>query len=272
MQSPSSKLLGQIAVPVERWQADGSERATDNIAQETPIALVYNGIAHVVMMATPDYLDDFALGFSLSEGILAAPSELYAVDIAERDNGIEIAMTISAERCAGLKERRRNLTGRTGCGLCGAESLQQAIRPPPRVRDSARFAQVALQRAVALLAHYQPLQEATGAVHAAAWCRADGAIVLAREDVGRHNALDKLIGSIARQTQPHDQDFLMVSSRASYEMVAKAASAGFQLLAAISAPTSLAVTLAEQAGITLVGFARPGRHSIYTHPQRLYAG
>jgi FdhD protein len=263
---------GNHSVPVLRWPPAGNGRGDDCIAHETPVALVYNGIAHVVMMATPLDLEDFALGFSLTEGILAKPTELYAVECTEQADGIELAMTISAERFAGVKERRRNLTGRTGCGLCGAESLQQALRPLQPLTGTAVFTHEAVQRAVLALQQHQPLQEHTGAVHAAAWCSAQGDILLVREDVGRHNALDKLIGAIARQSQPHAQDFLLISSRASYEMVAKAASAGFQLLAAISAPTTLAIQLAEQAGLTLVGFARPGRHSIYTHPQRLQAG
>ena len=255
------------AAAVVRWQAGHCEQGRDRVARECAVALVYNGIAHAVMMMTPDYLADFALGFSLSEGLVETPDELYSVDIETCERGIEIAMTLSARRFAALKDTRRNLTGRTGCGLCGALSLEQAVREPRRVQNDFYFSHAALQRAVAQLDAHQPLQALTGAVHAAAWCDARGAIVLVREDVGRHNALDKLIGALARQSR--SAGFLLLSSRASYEMVVKAASAGVQMMAAMSAPTALAIELADCAGITLVGFARPGRHSIYTHPQRL---
>lgn len=251
---------------------------TDQVAQETAVALVYNGVSHVVMMVSPADLEDFALGFSLSEGILETPAQLYDVECSETDGGIEIALTISSERFALLKDQRRNLTGRTGCGLCGAESLAQAVRPPTPVTHSVKITQQAIQRAVATLGDNQPLQTLTGAVHGAAWCNRDGDIVLLREDVGRHNALDKLIGALSRQGVGGDrkwspaEGFALISSRASYEMVTKAGRMGIEVLVAVSAPTTLAIEFATAAGLTLVGFARPGRHMLYTSTERVIAG
>jgi formate dehydrogenase accessory protein FdhD len=254
---------------VRDWR-DGAARATgDTLIRELPVALVYNGVSHVVMMATPTRLEDFALGFSLSEGILERPGELYELDIREGELGIEVAMTIAGERFAALKDLRRNLAGRTGCGLCGAESLQQAVRRPAPVTGEQCIPHGAIERAVRELTHHQPLQAQTGAAHGAAWCDPAGAIVELCEDVGRHNALDKLIGARCRAPDAWAAGFALISSRASYEMVVKAASQGIAILAAVSAPTALAVELAEAANLTLVGFARPGRHMIYTHPQRI---
>jgi len=254
---------------VRDWR-DGTARATgDTLIRELPVALVYNGVSHVVMMATPTRLEDFALGFSLSEGILERPGELYDLGIREGELGIEVAMTIAGERFAALKDLRRNLAGRTGCGLCGAESLEQAVRRPAPVSGNLHIPHAAIERAVRELARHQPLQAQTGAAHGAAWCDPAGAIVELCEDVGRHNALDKLIGARCRAPDAWAAGFALISSRASYEMVVKAASQGIAILAAVSAPTALAVELAESANLTLVGFARPGRHMIYTHPQRI---
>ena len=239
----------------------------DSIAQEVPVALVYNGLSHAVMMATPAYLEDFALGFSLTEGILAHPGELYGLDVVTGEEGISINMEIFTQRWVELKQQRRNLVGRTGCGLCGTESLAQAIRPitpvvAPLLQDAA------IQRALADLPRHQPLQANTGATHGAAWCSAQGEILLVREDVGRHNALDKLIGALRRQRENLDSGFVLVSSRASYEMVHKSCAVGMGALVAVSAPTSLAIAQAHLAGQLLVGFARPGRHVIYHSPDR----
>ena len=249
------------------WNAGEVNEGTDNVATETAVAMVYNGISHVVMMATPADLKDFALGFSLSEGILTSPKQLLDCEQAETDKGIELALTITAEPFAKLKERRRNLVGRTGCGLCGAESLEQAITAPNNISAQLSISHKALQRAIAALGGEQQLQQQTGAVHGAAWCSPEGEIQVLREDIGRHNALDKLLGAISRQEQ--EAGFVLVTSRASYEMVAKTASANIPLLAAVSAPTSLAIELAEQSGLTLVGFSRTGRHVIYTNGHRL---
>ena len=259
---------GARGVEVRRWPGDG--RATDDrIAVEGAVALTYNQAPHVVMMATPADLEDFALGFSLTEGIVAVPEALREVRVLPREDGIELAMRVDAETAARLAGARRNLAGRTGCGLCGAETLAQAVRRPPPVGAGLVVTPDALQRALKAMPAAQPLQAETGAVHAAAWCDREGEVRLLREDVGRHNALDKLIGALARLGGPREPGFVLVSSRASYEMVYKAAAAGIELLAAVSAPTTLAVDLAERCGLTLVGFARPGRHNVYTFPARI---
>ena len=250
------------------WEQGQLHRDSDAIVTEVPVALVYNDISHMVMMATPADLEDFALGFSLSEGILERPEQLQDMEVHQRPQGIELAMTIAARAFARLKERRRNLVGRTGCGLCGVESLAQAIPAVARVSGDIRLSHSALQAAITALAQRQSLKRLTGGVHGAAWCNAQGEIELVREDVGRHNALDKLLGAL-RRTAHSRQGFALVTSRASYEMVAKAAACGVQVLAAVSAPTSLAVQQAEQSGLTLLGFLQPGRQVLYTHPQRI---
>lgn len=252
---------------VIRRQQDDQIDALDSIAEEIPVAMVYNGISHVVMMASPNNLDDFAIGFSLSEGIVKTPEEIYEIDLVGNpehpDAGIEIRMAITTQRSMLLKQRRRNLTGRTGCGLCGAESLQQAIRPVKAVASQALLTTTAVETAVNKLTDEQPLQSMTGAFHGAAWCALDGKIQLLREDIGRHNALDKLLGALLRKQTDLSQGFVLVSSRASYEMVHKSTSCGVSTLVAVSAPTKLALTLAQRAGMNLIGFARPGRHVIY---------
>ncbi|WP_255323135.1 formate dehydrogenase accessory sulfurtransferase FdhD [Lysobacter sp. K5869] len=241
----------------------------DEVAAEVPVALAYNGEAFAVMMATPDDIADFALGFSLSEGIVAAPAELAIDEIATSLEGISVALRVPPERAAALQARRRNLQGRSGCGVCGTESIEAVLRPPPRVGDGPRIGAAALQRALRELRRSQPLNALTGATHAAAWADADGALRFVREDVGRHNALDKLIGAMAAAGADPQRGFCVVTSRASYEMAMKAAQAGIALLAAISAPTALAIALADSCGLTLIGFARDDGHAVYTHPQRL---
>jgi FdhD protein len=220
------------------------------------------------MMATPLDLEAFALGFCLTEGLLSDRQELLSVRAIPREEGLELALTVTdaaAERVAGL---RRNLTGRTGCGLCGAESLAQAVRRPPALTRTLELTPEAVQAALAGLSSRQPLQAAAGAVHAAAWCAPDGKIRQVKEDVGRHNALDKLMGQLALDGQGARDGFVLVSSRASYEMVLKTAFSGVEALVAVSAPTSLAIELARDCGLTLVGFARPGRHNVYAGAER----
>ena len=255
------------------WNAGEITQGNDQVATETAIAMVYNGISHVVMMATPEDLEDFALGFSLSEGILQNIKQLLDCEIEQSEKGIELALTIAAEPFARLKEKRRNLVGRTGCGLCGAESLEQAILPPAKISADLVVSHQSIQRAVSALGAEQHLQRQTGAVHGAAYCSRDGEVLLVREDVGRHNALDKLLGALAKNANKASIEkqggFALVTSRASYEMVAKTASANIPLLASVSAPTSLAIELAEQSGLTLVGFTRTGRHVVYTGQQRV---
>ena len=253
---------------VYRWRNGRTQIDRDCIAEEVPIALLYNDRPHVVMMATPHDLDDFALGFSLSEAVIAGASELDLLEIRSLLEGIQVRLRIPAVRADALEVRGRNLTGRTGCGLCGVQALENALRQPSPVSGGRAIDVAALHRTLAQLQDCQPLNAATGATHAAAWARADGGIALLREDVGRHNALDKLIGALARSgTDPHD-GFLVITSRASYEMVQKAATVGITLMAAISAPTALAIQLAESTGVTLIGFARSAGHVVYTHPAR----
>ncbi len=259
-----------VDVAVRRWSSCAAvEAAQDAVAEETPVALSYNGISHVVMMMTPADLEDFAVGFSLSEGIVAHASEIRDIEASAHPHGLELAVSLSPGREHALKTMRRNLTGRTGCGLCGAESLEQAIRSVDRVADGPVLSAAAVERAVVAMAPLQALSLRTGGAHGAAWCGVNGDIRLLREDVGRHNALDKLIGAMARTATASDSGFALVSSRASYEMVTKAARAGMRILAAVSAPTALAVNLARDAGFTLVAFARPGKFSVYTAPERL---
>jgi formate dehydrogenase accessory protein FdhD len=239
----------------------------EQLAQETAVALVYNGISHAVMMCTPLDLEDFALGFSLSEGIITQPFEMKGVEISVVAQGFTVDIEITEARFHALRDVRRSLVGRTGCGLCGVDSLDAAMRPVARVGNASSASSADIQAALARLAELQPLNDATGAVHAAGlWQRGE---MVVREDVGRHNALDKLIGATARFSDR--QGVLAMTSRASYEIVYKAASAGIEIVAAISAPTSLAVELAEQAGITLIGFARDDRMTVYSRPGRITA-
>jgi len=254
---------GLATVAIERWQQQESQLLFDDVADEQPVALVYNGISYAVMMATPCQLEAFALGFSLSEGLIADASELYSVDIETHANGYEVQLRIAAQRMAELKARRRNLAGRTGCGLCGTESLAQAIRPTSPVVSVELPSQAAIQHAIVTMENHQPLQNQTGALHGAGWCDLNGDIHLLCEDIGRHNALDKLIGSLSQQQVYLPNGFALISSRASYEMVQKACSAGISTLVAVSAPTSLAIKMASEAGLNLIGFARPGRFIIY---------
>ena len=256
-------------IAVINWKNGTHQGRADEVATETPVALTYNKRSHVVMMVTPTALEDFAIGFSLTEGIIKRPSDILDISVIERENGLEAAVTVSEDCFERLAGQRRNLVGRTGCGLCGAESLDQAMRHPAVVGSRVSVTAAALQTAVLSLNAHQPLQVVTGAVHGAAWCSTDGEILAVREDVGRHNALDKLIGFLFRTGFDPAGGFVLVSSRASYEMVYKAAAAGMEILVSVSAPTSLAIDFAHRSGITLVGFARPGRHNIYTFETRI---
>lgn len=254
---------------VQKWQEDEVKSIEDCIAEEVPIAMIYNGISHAVMLATPQDLEDFALGFSLAEGILANPKELFGVEVVKQASGIELKMEIASERFFQLKDKRRSMTGRTGCGLCGAESLDQALRLPKSVNISKEvFAKNAVLKALSNASTQQVLQAETGATHASFWVQSTGEIAMVREDVGRHNALDKLLGAKAKHEV--EAGFVLTTSRASYEMVQKVAVAGVAMLVAISAPTGLAIRLAEQCGVTLVGFARTKQFVVYSHPERLH--
>jgi FdhD protein len=254
---------------VERWRGDEHASQEDCIAEEAPIALMYNGQPHVVMLATPLDLEDFALGFSLTENIVASPREVHSIRIYQRAEGIEARLRIPEARCETAADKTRNLTGRTGCGLCGARTLQQAMRRPAPVGQGVRVPSSELIRALAELRDHQKLNRITGAVHAAAWVVPGQGIECVREDIGRHNALDKLIGALARRGTDLGGGFVVVTSRASYEMVQKCAAVGITFMAAISAPTALAMRLAQDTGFTLIGFARDDNHVVYAHPQRL---
>ncbi len=243
----------------------------DSLAEEVPVALVYNGISHVVMMASPKDLELFAIGFSLSEGIIEHPREIYGMDVVSACNGLEVQIELSSRRFMGLKERRRALTGRTGCGVCGVEQLNDIGRPVQPLPFTQTFNLAHLDRALMHLNDFQPIGQLTGCTHAAAWVMPSGELAGGHEDVGRHVALDKLLGRRATEGEEWRQGAALVSSRASYEMVQKSAMCGVEILFAVSAATTLAVDVAERCNLTLVGFCKPGRATIYTHPQRLIA-
>ena len=253
---------------IRAWRTQGALRQPfeDVVIAEAPIALVYNGRTHAVMMATPSDLEDFALGFSLSEGVIADVSEWRFIDARSHSQGVSIEMHIPQSRFDALLMRQRHFVGSSACGLCGTESLQAALRPVAALKAQAGiFSSTAIHKALQQLAAAQPLNQASGGVHAAGFAHRDGLLV--REDVGRHNALDKLIGARARAG--YGEGFAVITSRASYELVHKTASAGIPLLATVSAPTSAAIELAHLCGLTLIAFARGERMNLYTHPQRL---
>ncbi|WP_438466501.1 formate dehydrogenase accessory sulfurtransferase FdhD [Marinomonas sp. PE14-40] len=243
---------------------EGELAQSDWIAEEVAVALVYNGISHAVMMLTPQDLADFAMGFSLTEGILTSKKQLRSLELVESELGIEVRMEIATEAFVNLKQRRRQLSGRTGCGICGLESLT-AVQPDVAIRDARPMPSYQLiEKAAAKLKGSQQIQSQCGAVHAAALFDANAELVSIREDVGRHNALDKLLGAIARNKQQDKlAGFVLVSSRASFEMVSKAAKCGIHTLVAVSAPTKMAIALAKQANMNLIGFVRPQRQVVY---------
>jgi formate dehydrogenase accessory protein FdhD len=249
------------ATSARRLDGEATHEVSETLAAEVAVAMQYNARPHAVMMATPSNLDDFAFGFALTERIIASVSELTLADTIWTEHGVALEMLIPQQRFLLLQTRERNLTGRTGCGLCGTATLEAAIRPVRKVDPRGPRADVqALREGMGRLAALQPLNDATGAVHAAALLTSDGGFTV-REDVGRHNAIDKAVGAVMRAGQvPHT---LLVTSRASYEVVHKAAEVGCRLVAAISAPTALALRLAQEAGVTLVGWTRPPRLTVY---------
>lgn len=255
------------------WKRDDLQNPRpDVVAEEVPVALVYNGISHVVMMASPKDLEWFAVGFSLSEGIIETASDIYAMDVVPSCNGLEVQIELSSRRFMGLKERRRALAGRTGCGVCGVEQLNDIGKPVTPLPFTQTFNLANLDRALRQLTDFQPIGALTGCTHAAAWMLPSGQLAGGHEDVGRHVALDKLLGHRAHEGEHWQPGAALVSSRASYEMVQKSAMCGVEILFAVSAATTLAVEVAERCNLTLVGFCKPGRATIYTHPQRLIAG
>ncbi len=271
--SPSAKRLTTRAMttyPVSRWRAGQTEEVDDWVAEEVAVALEYNGLSHAVMMCSPQDLDNFARGFSLSEGIVDSAAEIYDVQLSEHAEGIQLAITIPQARFWALKSHRRSMAGRSGCGLCGKESLAQLSHSLTPLPGGPSIAATTLQKALGQLNKQQHLFNQTGAVHAAAWSDFDGNMVALREDVGRHNALDKLIGHSVGQGQDLRNGLLIMPSRASDEIVQKAAACGISMIAAVSAPTGLAVRLAQDLGVTLIGFARHNRLSVYAHPERIF--
>jgi len=260
---------GYVERQIRRHQGARTVIELDDVAEEVPVALVYNGISHAVMMATPLDLEVFAIGFSLTEGIVDSVSEIYDVEVDTGRDGIEVRIEIAQRAFMALRAHRRTLAGRTGCGVCGTESLALLdLAPEPIAAPARRIEPTAatIRRAAEALRERQQLMAATGGVHAAAWCDAQGNIVAVFEDVGRHNALDKLIGHLARNRESFDGGFVFLSSRASYELVRKAARMQIQMLATISAPTSLAIRIAEQAGLRLLSFCRQDGFVEYTAP------
>ena len=249
-----------------------TEYCQDILAEEVPVALVYNGLSHAVMLASPDKLEDLGLGFSLTEGILESPQELYDVEVVAACQGVEVRMEISSRRFAALKERRRTLAGRTGCGLCGVDSLAAVARiDRPVQRRGGLVPAQSVARALVQMQELQELHRSTGAAHGVAWVSPEGEVLALREDMGRHNALDKLIGHLTCRGFDPASGFVLTSSRTSYEMVQKSVAVGIGMLVAVSAPTALAVRLAQDSNMTLAGFARGNRLVVYSHPEYLLA-
>ncbi|MDR2215847.1 MAG: formate dehydrogenase accessory sulfurtransferase FdhD, partial [Nevskiaceae bacterium] len=246
MSSPEPAV---VELPVRRWRSGVWSAATDRVASEAPVALTYNSIPHVVMLATPSDLLDLGVGFTVSEALVDAPSQVREARLEHSPAGPVVALSIAQHQLTQVLQRRRNLTGRTGCGVCGAETIEDAIRRPPPVAAGGVIARQGLEQALRTLHSWQVLNAGTGSLHAAAWVGWDGAIHLVREDVGRHHALDKLIGAHLRAGADLQQGFVLVTSRASYEMVQKAATVGVRMLVAVSAPTALAVELASATGL-----------------------
>lgn len=267
----SIDMLMHSAIRVQRWIDGNTVHAVDQVAEEQPIALTYQGIPHVVMLATPADLEELGVGFTLTEGVVHQVDEIKSVDLFNEAGALEVRIGITGERFSALLRRQRNLTSRTGCGLCGAETIEQAIRYPAPVGKGPNITVTELHAALALLHTLQPLNAQTGSVHAAAWVLPGSGVQLIREDVGRHNALDKLIGALVRGKIDCTAGYVIITSRASYEMVQKVATMGIALLAAVSAPTGLAIRLAVQTGVTLIGFARAQQHVVYANHHRLLA-
>lgn len=275
MSEPAPVLKNDTSAPtsaevsVQRWKKGQLTQTTDFVTEEVPVALVYHGVPHVVMLASPADLEDYAVGFTVSEGLVGSPSEIQSVEVERGADSIEVRIGIAGERFSELLRRRRNLTGRSGCGLCGAETVEEAIRPPVQVAKGLTVTSADMHAALVQLESLQPINARTGSIHAAAWVVPGKGIQFVREDVGRHNALDKVIGALVRSGSDVTAGYAVITSRASFEMVQKAAAAGITFVVAVSAPTALAIRMAEQTGLTLVGFARRDQHVVYAHSERL---
>jgi FdhD protein len=252
------------------WRGGRFQPRARALPEETPVAITYNRVSHAVMMATPQDFRDFALGFTLNERIVGDPSEIEAIEIVAAPRGaVELRLWIAEARMEALDHRRRHLTGAMGCGLCGLESLEEATRPPPAVPNGLTLRPEEIAAACAALWPAQALSQVTRAVHAAGFWTADAGMVAVREDVGRHNALDKLAGALIGSGRTASDGVLVMTSRVSIELIQKAAVMGVQVLAAVSAPTLLAVREAEAIGMTLIGIARDDGFEVFTHAERI---
>ena len=261
------------SLPARRISAGGeAARVSRDAPAEAPVAISFLGIGYAVMMATPLDLEDFAVGFARSERLIDDPGDVVRIDIGEAEDGILLGIELVAARHDRILERVRHRVAESSCGLCGIENLAQALRPLPAAPAPAKIAPAAIFRALEAIRDHQPSNAATGAVHAAAWCDASGEVVAAREDVGRHNAFDKLVGHMMREGRDPRAGFALLTARCSYELVEKAALAGIPLLATISAPTDLAVRRAEEAGLTLIALVRPDSVLVMVDPHDLFAG
>lgn len=256
-------------VPMIRLAGGSGTVEEVTVAEEVPIAIVYNGRPYTVVMGSPLDLEDFAAGFSVTEGIVDRTSALVRTDVVRASHGVELQIELSSTDALRLADRSRALVARTACGLCGIEKIQDAMRIPEKVSQTLKIARDALFRASQALGERQAINNATNTVHAAAWANQLGEIHVVREDVGRHNALDKVLGALARSETSAGDGFIVVTSRASYEMVQKAAVFGVELVGAVSRPTGLAIRFAQLAGVTLVGLLRGQTANVYSFPERI---
>jgi FdhD protein len=256
----------------EIWHEGSPSLGSRSVPEEIAVALTYNGGTYAVMMTTPQDLEDFAIGFSLSEGVITSPADIDSLDIARLDDGVELRMWLNKPRADRLQERRRHIAGPTGCGLCGIESIAEAMRPTAVVGRSRQFTPEQIMTAMESLPSRQKLNIETRAVHAAAFWNLTSGIAALREDVGRHNALDKLSGAMARASIVASKGMILLTSRVSVEMVQKSAAIGAPVMVSVSAPTALAVRMADAAGITLAAIARADGFEVFTHPCRISHG
>ncbi len=255
--------------PIAHLTDDTATTELVTVAEEVPIAFVYNARPYVVVMGTPSHLEDLAVGFSLTEGVVESERSIQRLDVVRASHGIELQIDIPAADALRLDERSRGMASRTGCGLCGIESIKDVLRMPTRLNHTLDITRDAMWAALESLSHQQTLNNQTSTAHAAGWATPDGVLHIVREDVGRHNALDKVLGALARIERPAADGFIIITSRASYEMIQKAALRGVELLAAISRPTGLAIRLAQVSGVTLIGLLRGRTANVYTYPARI---